>query len=241
MDIKEEFEKRIVEIERYFEILAAIELDRPKLISFDVTLDEQKEIIFDSKHINILRASTFLLMYNLVESTIYNSVVVIFDSISSSQHSPSLKFFDVIDDIKKYWLSHSYKHDENAKKDSVINWYMTITDKIFSQSLGLISNQIQYGGSIDAQNIRKIAKSLGMNLSKISENYREVTHGEALKEIKQKRNWLAHGEKTFSEIGQDYPVSRLLEWKDHTKEHLEKYIESVEDYIINQHYKKVSA
>ena len=93
-------------------------------------------------------------MYNLVESTIFNSIVAIFDSINSETHNPKLKFFNVIDDIKKYWLGHLYKHDENAKKNTVVNWYLNISNKIFDQSLELVTTQIKYGGSLDAKSIR---------------------------------------------------------------------------------------
>lgn len=240
MEIRNEFDKRKAEIDIYFDILKNIEQDKPKLISVDLLEDsKQNEIIFDSERINIFRASAFLLLYNLVESTVFNSVVSIFDSINSERHNPKLKYFDVIDDIKKYWLDNIYKHDERIKKETVINTYLEISNRIFSESLLLASNYIKYGGSLDASRIKDTAKLLGISTTLIEDGYRRETHGEALKEVQQKRNWLAHGEKSFAEIGQDYPYSRLNDWKDYIIEHLGKFISSVEHYVDKEQYKVV--
>jgi hypothetical protein len=42
MEIREEFDKRIIEINLYFEILKTIELDKPKIVAFErnVSLDK---------------------------------------------------------------------------------------------------------------------------------------------------------------------------------------------------------
>ena len=238
MEIREEFNKRLVEIDLYFEILQTIELDKPKITSFDVIAEAQKEIIFDSQKINIFRASAFLLLYNLVESTIFNSVVSIFDSINSDRHIPKLKYYDVVDEIKTYWLNNMYKHDEQMEKLTIVNKFKSITDRIVNESMVLASTYIKYGGSLDASKIRDTAKSLGIKMDTLSRGYRQDTHGEALKEVQQKRNWLAHGEKTFAEIGQDYPYQRLLDWKIYIVEHLEKFILSTENFIANEEYKR---
>ncbi len=237
MEIREEFDKRISEIGIYFEILEAIELDKPKLSSFDVIEERKKELIFDSQRINIFRASAFLMLYNLVESTIYNSIVLIFEAINSEKHVPKLKYYDVIDEVKTYWLRNIYKHDERMEKHTIINKFKEITDRIFNDSIILASTYIRHGGSLDASTINETAKSLGVKLGYLIKNYKKETHGEALMEIKQKRNWLAHGEKSFAEIGQDYPFIRLDDWRKYIVEHLEKFILSIEDYIKNEDYK----
>ncbi|KEQ28281.1 hypothetical protein N180_01210 [Pedobacter antarcticus 4BY] len=238
MVIREEFDRRITEINLYFEILKVIELDKPKLTAFDAVSDTNIDIIFDSQKINIFRASTFLLLYNLVESTVFNSVITIFDSINSDRHNPKLKYFDVIDDVKKYWLDNVYKHDEKMKKDAVINNFIKLSNLIFNESLVLASYYIKYGGSLDAFKIQETAKSLGVNIDKLKDGYRKDIHGEAFKEVQQKRNWLAHGEKTFAEIGQDYPFGRLDEFRQYIVEHLEKFIISIDDYIRDASYKR---
>ena len=54
MTIRDEFEKRIIEIDLYFEILRTIELDKPKLSAYNSNEDKQIEILFDNA-----KAATF--------------------------------------------------------------------------------------------------------------------------------------------------------------------------------------
>ncbi len=234
MTFKDDFQRRSKEVEIYFDILLSIDkFDKPKLVAFDGINEKQVEIVFDSERKNLFRASAFLLLYNLVESTIFNSVIAIFDSIEEKGY----KYNHVIDEIKRYWLNNIYKHDERIQKDSVINSFMQIALKIFNETLTLASTYIDYGGSLDARNIRATATKLGINIQKLQTGYNELTHGAALKEVCQKRNWLAHGEKSFSEIGQDYDYNQLNDWRNYITEHLERFIESVESYIEAEGYK----
>ena len=236
MGIREEFEKRLLEVNTYFEILKVLELDKPKLSAHDLEKDQNVEIIFDDRKINILRSNAFLLLYNLIESTVFNAVTSIFDSINADKHKPKLDYFDVIDAIKKYWLNNVYKHDEKIKKNTVVNNFMDIVNRIFNESLSLVSNYLKYGGTLDAEAIETTAIELGVSVGILKNGFDKNTHGEAFKQIKRHRNWLAHGDKSFAEIGQDFPYSRLEEWKIYSVEHLVKFIDSIETYIKNEEY-----
>ncbi|NDV57238.1 MAE_28990/MAE_18760 family HEPN-like nuclease [Bacteroides sp. 519] len=237
MAIREEFDKRLLEVNTYFEILQLLELDKPKLSAHNIESNQSVEINFDSRRINILRSNAFLLLYNLVESTVFNSVTSIFDAVNSDRHNPKLKYFDVIDAIKKYWLNNVYKHDEKIKKETVVKSFMEIANRIFSESLSLASNYLKYGGTLDAESIEDTAIDLGVNIGNLKNGFDKNTHGEAFRQIKRNRNWLAHGDKSFAEIGQDFPYNRLDEWKLYIVEHLEKFIMSIETYIRDEKYK----
>ena len=235
MTIRDEFEKRIIEIDLYFEILRTIELDKPKLSAYNSNEDKQIEILFDSEKIKILRANSFLLLYNLIESTIYNSVVSIFDTITDNQ----IKYFEMIEEVQKYWLNNLYKHDDKKKKATIIETFMNIANQIFNENISLVSNEISYGGSLDAQTIFDTAKSMKIEIGNVHRVYDKNIHGETLKNIKNKRNWLAHGEKTFAEVGDNVDFSQLNESKIQVEIFLEEYIKSVEEYIRNEAYKLV--
>ena len=86
---------------------------------------------------------------------------------------------------------------------------------------------INISGNIDAQEIRKILKQVGGN---------EIRDGRCLKAIKDKRNHLAHGDFSFSEIGKDYTVSDLITYKDDTKDYLSKVLGEIQNFIDNQKY-----
>ncbi len=197
MKIREEFTKRQTEIDLYFEILYTVELDKPKLTAFDLKQDKSIEIIFDSERKDILRANVYLLLYNLIESTIYNSIVTVFETIADNK----IMYFEVIEEVQKYWLNNLYKHDDKKKKETIIETFMNIAVQIFNNTITLASNEITYGGSLDAQTIFKTAKLMKIETGNIHKIYDKNVHGVSLENIKNNRNWLAHGEKTFSEVG----------------------------------------
>lgn len=233
MAIKTEFDKRIIEIDLYYEVLKTIELNNPKLMAYDVILDKNVEIKINASRIDTFRATAYLLLYNLIESTIYNSITSIFDSIKDNE----VKYFEMIKEVQKYWLNNLYKHDEKKRKETIIEAFMNIANQIFNNTIELASNEINYGGSLDARTIFETAKSMKIEVGNVKKIYNENTHGITLKDIKTKRNWLAHGEKSFTEIGSISTYSQLLDAKNNVKDFLEEFINSVDDYIQNQHYK----
>ena len=95
-------------------------------------------------------------MYNLIESTIYNSIVSVFNEIEDK----NLRYFDIIEELRSYWLNSRYKHDNKSKKETIINTILQITNEIFNNTIVLVSNQINYGGSLDTKNIINTASSM---------------------------------------------------------------------------------
>lgn len=233
MKVNEEFDKRVSEINVYFEILFAVECEKPKLTAYDINQGDPIEVTFNSQKIQILRANAFLLMYNLIESTIYNSILTIFDSITDN----NIKYADMIAEVQRYWLNNLYKHDEKKRKDTIIDSFMGIANQILNNTITLASNEISYGGSLDARTIFETAKSMKIKTANVERIYDKNVHGNNLREVKQNRNWLAHGEKSFSEVGKDVSYESLDTSKTNIISFLEEFIKSVEDYIHNEEYR----
>ena len=63
---------------------------------------------------------------------------------------------------------------------------MNIATQIFSNTIILASNEINYGGSLDAQTIFQPQKSVKLQIGNIKRVYDENTHGQTLLEIKKK-------------------------------------------------------
>lgn len=235
MEIRNEFEKRKIEIELYLEILKTVNFDKPKLSAYNAVEAKNVDLLIDSEKIKILTANSYLLIYNLVESTIYNSIVSIFDSITDK----GVRYFEMIKEVQKYWLNNLYKHDINKKKETIIDTFMNIAIQIFDNTINLASNEINYGGSLDAFTIFETAKSMKIEISNLHRIYDKNLHGLILVDIKKKRNWLAHGEKSFSEVGNNVSYSEIEDAKKTVVIFLEEYINSVENYINNQDYKVI--
>ena len=232
MTIKEEFENRVKEINSFYEILRMIELERPKIAAYDIDAKEDKTLAINSSKIDTLRSTSYLLLYNLIESTVYNSIISIFDEIKDNQ----LKYFDIIEDVQKYWLNNIYKHDDKKKKSTIIESIIKITNKIFTNTMELASHEINYGGSLDANKIFGSAKAMKINVDSVLRIYDKNTHGATLVDIRKKRNWLAHGDKSFIEVGSTTTLAELLDAKKYVYSFMRAYIASVEEYISNKHY-----
>ena len=191
MTIKEEFEKRIIEIESFYEILEIIEMEKPNISAYNINEDKDIILAINNQKIDILRSTAYLLMYNLIESTIYNSIVSVFNEIEDK----NLRYFDIIEELRSYWLNSRYKHDNKSKKETIINTILQITNEIFNNTIVLVSNQINYGGSLDTKNIINTANSMkietGTLYRKINEDKDQYEN--IFRDIKNNRNWLAHG------------------------------------------------
>jgi hypothetical protein len=233
MEIRDEFNKRVLEINSFYEILKIIELEKPKISAFNINENKIDNLVIDNSKIDTLRSTSYLLLYNLTESTIYNSITTIFDSIKDND----VKYFDMIEEVQKYWLNNLYKHDDKKRKETIIETIMNVANQIFNNTIELASNEISYGGSLDADTIFKTAKSMKIQIDNIHRVYDKNIHGQSLVNIKNKRNWLAHGEKSFSEVGSISTFADLLEAKNHVQLFLDEFINSVETYIQNQSYK----
>lgn len=235
MTIRDEFNKRVNEIDSFYEILSLIELESPKISAYDINESIEKIIVINPAKIDTLRSTSYLLLYNLIESTVYNSITTIFDEIKDNR----LKYFDIIEDVQKYWLNNIYKHDDKKKKETIIETIMKVANQIFTDTIELASNEINYGGSLDAQTIFETAKSMKIEVGNIHKIYDKTIHGQILIDVKKKRNWLAHGEKSFIEVGSSSTFSQLEDAKKYICDFLDEYITSVENYITNKHFKVV--
>lgn len=102
--------------------------------------------------------------------------------------------------------------------ETILNW----------EFLSLQVDSVSISGNIDTQEIRKITQQIGWEQSK---------DGRELVTIKNKRNNLAHGEYTFSDIGKEYSIKDLEELKNKTLLYLDDVLSKVETYIAEERYK----
>ena len=235
MTIREEFDKRVGEIDSFYEILRIIEMERPKISAFNINDNQEIVLAISSSKIDTLRSTSYLLLYNLIESTVYNSITNIFDEINDN----GLKYFDIIVEVQKYWLNNLYKHDDKKRKETIIETIMKVANQIFADTITLASNEINYGGYLDAVTIFETAKSMKINIGNIHRIYDKTIHGQILIDVRNKRNWLAHGEKSFIEVGSSSTFSQLDDAKRYICDFLNEYIKSVEEYIRNKHYRVI--
>lgn len=67
-----------------------------------------------------------------------------------------------------------------------------------------------------------------------------VRDGRDLGNVKQKRNWLAHGNKSFSDIGKDATPSDLYLIRNRVFTFLDEFVENVNTYLYETKYREVA-
>jgi hypothetical protein len=227
-ETKIEFDKRKIEIDAYFSLLSILDKGSCSVQCQGIDGNIVIESI-DVELIKILKANGFLLLYNLVEATIRQSIVTIFGDIYRNR----LTFQDLSDNLKRLWMNQEtliLNKGIDAINSNRINEILhKVANSIIDNEIKLLEIEcVRISGNIDAKEIRKIAERFG---------FEESENGRHLELIKDKRNHLAHGNFSFAEIGRDYTVQELIEFRDNAYEHLSDVITKIEEFLNEERFK----
>lgn len=218
-----DFENRKKEINNYINFLKIFDSDKTR-ISY-IKDGEMKTEIIQKQFLTTLIANAFLILYNLIESTVRNSIIEIYECINNDM----LSYSELSENFKKLWIKreiNSIKENKDIIKDR--DFVYKLANNILNNEIILFSNKwFDYSGNLDADKIRKLASSIGFQYS---------TNGRNLEEIRMKRNRLAHGEQTFYDVGKDFSVKQIEEFRDETFDYLSDLINKIEEFITNKKY-----
>ena len=216
-----DFDERAQEVSKYFFLLKNLEQGSIKLSMGNPNNHKIKNI--DVELEKTLKATGFLLLYNLIESTIRNAIESIFDDMANQ----NISFDDLKQDIKKIVIDNFKK---NKKTDNLLNAINNISlDIIFAS----FDKGKLFSGNIDARKIRETAEAYGFSCQTTA---RKTQDGNDLLKIKTNRNDLAHGFKSFEEVGKDATAEDLLQIKKRVICYLREILQNIENYISNQEY-----
>lgn len=93
--------------------------------------------------------------------------------------------------------------------------------------------RIFFSGNVDHKEICEQAKIYGF---KTKTEYKETKHGSSLEIVKKKRNYLAHGNNSFSEIGSQYSIQDIENFVNEVINYLESITTHITDYLSQQGY-----
>lgn len=216
-----DFNERCREVSKYFIFLKSLEQGTTKLsMEGKGGIPKIKEI--DSELIKTLKASGFLLLYNLVEATMRNAIEAIFDELQSH----GVSYDQIKPELKKIVLKNLKKRDP----DRIFSSITAISIDIISAGF---DKEDLFSGNLDAKKIRKTATEYGFSYLT---NSTRTGDGIDLLAIKSNRNDLAHGFKSFAEVGKDKSADELLEIKNKAVRYLREILQNIEQYLSNQDY-----
>ncbi len=222
---REDFNTRMKEVENYFKFLEIFDDDNTKLLYLKDGGQRVERI--EHRFLIILLANAFLILYNLIEATVRNSIIELYLIIEED----NVSFGELNENLQKIWIKQETGSlKENIfRQDTFRGYVMNIAKIILNrETVKLTKENIDFSGNLDAKKIRNLAYQIGFEIT---------PNGRNLVNIKNKRNRLAHGEQTFYDVGKDFSVSDLKNLKNETFEYLSDVIQKVEDFINNENYK----
>lgn len=223
-------EERKKEIERQLNFIKqAIDSKSTRLFLWEGYGNNERnnDIFFDRGLIKTLSASTYLLLYNLIECSMTNAI----DSIHSHIKNENASFHDLTINMQKIAL----KNFRNAlsKEESILSqesiehaivWLGYDGEKVFS-------------GNIDAKKIKELASKYGFSMSE--ESLKKSKGGQSLLMIKSKRNELAHGKISFEECGQESSIDELLCIYEQVVNFVDGILDAIELYLKERMYLRI--
>ena len=90
-----------------------------------------------------------------------------------------------------------------------------------------------FSGNVDGRLIKNIAKDYGFSPNT---DYGKTGDGKDLLIIKENRNDLAHGFKSFAEVGKAKSPDELIGIKNKVVKYLREILENIEQYLAKQEY-----
>jgi hypothetical protein len=232
-----DFNKKVREINHYFRLVKFLD-DKQHIDGFRITTEQQAT----------LKANCYLLLYNLIESSIIEGLDAIFADINQQ----NIAFECLNDNYKKIWLEYKYQLVSKAKKSNCKNFsrsYSEIIDDLavfkilsYTDKTGVVYEDYkgylktlevssEVSGNLDARKIRELSESYGFF---VPEKCVELLI------IKNFRNHLAHGEKTFSEIGKEKSVPELITINVRVILYLRAVLKNISNFINNKQYLKLT-
>ncbi|MFA5454954.1 MAG: MAE_28990/MAE_18760 family HEPN-like nuclease [Sulfurimonas sp.] len=232
-DLRMFFEERKKEIDNYFMFLELFQIDTGT--TKVLTIDDNRSMKINDNLQKNFKSQCILMLYNLVEGTVNKGIEFIFGKINDD----ALSYLNVNEKIKIIWYKH---HVPKMKKIEIDNLEHPVEVIKFIENKYLTTIELNLdefrqknasyfsAGSLDSSVIRDDILKKRFDITMNQSEY-------VLREIKMKRNNLAHGEDSFVNCMNLTSFTEILAWKDKTFLFLDEYINTIENYVNNKSYK----
>ena len=218
MIVKNNFKKRKEDVDEAYKLLdfiLSVETHRNNPLQYNGV-----KFILTQEMQCILKAQFLIVLYNMVESTVYDCLNAIYDTILDEK----LVYSKLSMEMKNMWQSYLHRNnllDKNKTDKELENM------PIYFENLS-----INISGNLDFRKIKEIFEKHGciLDLSK-----RDLI-GESLLIVKSKRNSLAHGDISFSTCGSNYLLSDLKKFQEHIIICMEDVVDKTYNFLKEKKY-----
>ncbi len=171
------------------------------------------------------KGTVYLILYNLIEATMREAVLVIHEKISDN----NIPFDNLRNELKLKILSRT-KKDKIELNTMLANMNGNIAFMFHKVSL---NSKDLFAGNIDRSEIQKVASVYGFSSNT---DYTKTKHGSDLRTVMRHRNDLAHGNKTFSSVGSEKSAQALRQLSNEVISYIYEISDNIQDCIDNKTY-----
>lgn len=225
-----EYNKLTREINRFIDLIELIENTligfsnvNQKCFSLKIEIIDkiEAEAVFKSMKSNVI-----IMLYNLVESSIRSTMYYYYERFNAQKCTYS----STIVELKKLWINHRAKNFKvNETAEQVFELIENSIDTEYSLALNFDKN-FSLSGNADVRELKRILDTHGLKY----QNSQFDECGLPLKNIKDMRNNLAHGNISFEDNGKKITASDLLHYKEQTYQCIEYFMDIVNNSAVNK-------
>lgn len=226
--IIEEFEQRVAEVESYLKVLARLE--DPDVVLYH-RVSRRRVRVFGQDSFKVMKATVFLLIYNLVECSIRSAFGRLYEQIETEGKTLG----DVRDELRQIWVGQQFRSitSEDMSPTKYRDIAQRLADEILQESVVKLSPELlPISGNLDADAIRKVCHLHGVSVK----THHRSQGGGQLKTVRQQRNGLGHGNVSFTDCGQQYAVSDLKRIKKQAEVFVRGILKNIKRYLDDGAY-----
>lgn len=226
--VKQSFEERVEEVDKYLRVLE--KLESPSVVLFD-KLTRREKRVFEEGSLKVMKATVFLLIYNVVESSIRSAFGELYGVIVREGKTAS----DLKGEFRKIWIKQRYNaiDEDSASTRTFRELTETLIEEITSGGVVALDEKwLPVSGNLDSDTIRQVCNRHGIT----PQVHKQAFGGAELRTVKKHRNALAHGNTSFADCGQQYTVSDLYRIKRQAVIYVRGILKSIEKFIDSSGY-----
>lgn len=219
MDILRVYEERFSEVNDYLQLLSFFDNLSTRSPWSGIKYDGSSSSYQPHRDMQkILRADTYVLLYNLIEATFVMMVEYVKTTINDEK-KPLLNF---IPEIRKVCAESCFKSIDDA---------IEFIDK--AKPVYIDTWKISYSGNVNIHTIKSFFASIKCApATSLPEQKVEIS----LENIKTTRNRLGHGEVSFAQEGANKPYDEVYKDFDVSTQYLREMLNNIDDYVKNRRY-----
>lgn len=182
---------------------------------------------------SVIRSNVKIMIYNIIEFSITNLIRAIYDRIEDEHCS----YAEVSEHLRAIW-HRTRMHDALSKPTANNNTAEQVSKKLLDHAVSNTTLRLNVrhaiaGGNLDGDKILQLFDTHGVSVHASKSDYR----ASEFKDIKDRRNDLAHGSVSFEDAGSQTTTSELAELLDHVDSFLSQLRKDVIDYLDAQGYR----